>query len=123
MTYAIHCPTCGVVTCDENTNYTEAWSGWKYRCKEHKEDPVPFPLAPYVPVYSYQDRTPTAREQDQARAAMRTAEVERESRELFNRRRSAVVALQVFGEAALHRPHVTDEDRRLMKALLDGKNV
>jgi hypothetical protein len=52
---------------------------------------------------------------------MAKAEAERPMVEKNNRRKSAVIALQIFGEDALWRPGVTDADRRLMKSILNGE--
>lgn len=128
----IHCPDCKTVTARRKNGedtFTDAWSGHKYRCHDHKYDAAPtggrlefmYPRPGPVPVPAKQGRWPTPAEQGQARAAMARAEAERPMVEKNNRRKSAVIALQIFGEDALWRPGVTDADRRLMKSILNGE--
>lgn len=127
----IHCPCCNTVVAwrDRGVDvYTKDWSGSRYRCKDHQFDAgtggsklefqYPKPGTTIVPPVP--SRWPTDAEQEEARRARHVAEYRAEQQAKTNRRRSAVVALQIWGEDALHRDGVSDADRRLMKAILDG---
>lgn len=119
--YPIKCPHdgCRRITATDEYILTDHASGVGFRCHEHKNGQYFGHRADAKTIIKAQRPHPTSQVQKQARQARLEREANERHQATVNRMQSAVTALTHFGEAALHRPGVSDEDRRLMKEILD----